>query len=458
VRITRVATVAALGLGLATPACSSSPHAQPTAAPGARPAAAGFPPPSNADPADAPNNPLDLRRVTLGQRGTRLELELRTAGAWSARDLAPGALCVELRRRRAGGRVCVAVRDGALVLEYARAARAEQLRVVPAVIRRTDRRSLSARFSARAVGLPHGTFRWTATSRWQRVRDRVPDHGAFAATVSPLADVPCFGAAARAPGPACTNPRLRTAVTPHPSNAVWSPGAPCRPVRDPLRSDVLRPCEFGDRHTNPQPALALIGDSHADHWRAAVDVVAQARGWRAVNLTRAGCSFSTQTYPAPAPIPADCRRHSEQALRWLRAHPSVHTVVISNSAGRGLGAAGYRALWQRVPPSVRRIHVLRDIPRMRVSTGDCVTAARRRHEPAARACAVPRRWALVEDTSAQAAAAARGRVRLIDLTRFFCDRTHCFPVVGGAYVHKDPNHMNKTFARTLGPFLLERMR
>ena len=45
----------------------------------------------------------------------------------------------------------------------------------------------------------------------------------------------------------------------------------------------------------------------------------------------------------------------------------------------------------------------------------------------------------------------------IDLSRFFCDGARCFPVVGGAYIYKDDNHMNTTFAATLGPFLLTRM-
>jgi hypothetical protein len=49
-------------------------------------------------------------------------------------------------------------------------------------------------------------------------------------------------------------------------------------------------------------------------------------------------------------------------------------------------------------------------------------------------------------------------VHLVDLTSLFCDSAHCFPVVGGAYVYRDTNHMNTTFAATLGPYLLRAMR
>ncbi|MGH2899099.1 MAG: SGNH hydrolase domain-containing protein, partial [Solirubrobacteraceae bacterium] len=46
------------------------------------------------------------------------------------------------------------------------------------------------------------------------------------------------------------------------------------------------------------------------------------------------------------------------------------------------------------------------------------------------------------------------RVSAIDLTRFFCDPQRCFPVIGGASVYKDVDHISAVYARSLGPFLL----
>ena len=57
-----------------------------------------------------------------------------------------------------------------------------------------------------------------------------------------------------------------------------------------------------------------------------------------------------------------------------------------------------------------------------------------------------------------AAAAARElgspRGQVIDLTSFQCSARFCFPVVGGALVHKDVDHITRTFAVTLAPYLL----
>ena len=50
-----------------------------------------------------------------------------------------------------------------------------------------------------------------------------------------------------------------------------------------------------------------------------------------------------------------------------------------------------------------------------------------------------------------------GFVRLADLTRFMCDARRCFPVVGGALVHKDEHHMTTVCARTLWPYLARRV-
>jgi hypothetical protein len=43
---------------------------------------------------------------------------------------------------------------------------------------------------------------------------------------------------------------------------------------------------------------------------------------------------------------------------------------------------------------------------------------------------------------------------VVDLTPLMCSRRRCFPVVGGALVHKDTTHLTEVFAATLGPFLL----
>jgi hypothetical protein len=70
-----------------------------------------------------------------------------------------------------------------------------------------------------------------------------------------------------------------------------------------------------------------------------------------------------------------------------------------------------------------------------------------------RGCANRRAAVLFHDPAA-AAARSRARARVLDFTRFFCGPARCHPVIGGAYVYKDFDHMNAVFALSLGPFLL----
>ena len=69
-------------------------------------------------------------------------------------------------------------------------------------------------------------------------------------------------------------------------------------------------------------------------------------------------------------------------------------------------------------------------------------------------CAVKRSQALREDPAVVAARRLKSpRVKVIDMTRFMCSKKRCFPVIGGALVYKDDQHMTDVFATTLGPFL-----
>jgi hypothetical protein len=99
--------------------------------------------------------------------------------------------------------------------------------------------------------------------------------------------------------------------------------------------------------------------------------------------------------------------------------------------------------------------VIRDTPRMRGGTLDCVQEAIGDGARALEAeCAVPRRVALQPDP--QVAAASRmsaERVSVVDLTRQLCDARNCDAVVGGALAFKDEDHLTPVFAATLGPFL-----
>ena len=285
--------------------------------------------------------------------------------------------------------------------------------------------------------------------------------------VPPPATPRCFGAADRDRAHPCANPALRTQATPSPDEAALIPDAACEPDG----GDPPRPgCRFGMPAAAARATIALLGDSHASSWRAAlVSAGADAR-WHGVSLTKASCPFSRAPRRTDAPGRAACRRWNERVVAWLRAHPEVREVFVSAHAGAPVVAergrttlqtriAGYAAAWKALPPTVRRIFVLRDVPTRPARTAACIEAALAARRPPMPACAVPRAGALAPDPQVVAVRLRNPpRVRVIDLTPFMCAPRTCYPVVGGVLVTKDTNHLTRAFATTLGPYVLRRVR
>jgi peptidoglycan/LPS O-acetylase OafA/YrhL len=313
--------------------------------------------------------------------------------------------------------------------------------------------ALAAVSSVFVIGAPVGAMAY--------IRNQARDATSLAERIA--ADPPrCFGAAARDPKRPCANVALRDQAVPAPIAAEQLPNAPCERVR---RARPLSVCEFGAPYARGTRAVALIGDSHAMHWRGAIQGVAAAEGWHGVSITRSGCGYSRALKRERRALSAGCRRWREAIPVWLARHPRIHTVFVSGITGgpviaeRGKSrleteVSGFQQAWHELPQSVRRIVVLRDTPRMRTPTIACVQHALDRRAATAGACGVPRSQALQTDAAVLAARRIHSpRASIVDLSDVFCGQRDCYPVIGGALVYKDGHHLSSLFAQTLAPIL-----
>jgi hypothetical protein len=426
-----------------------------------------FTPGLHRDAAERHKDPLDLRAAAFGQVGAQLSVTLRTWRTWPALRLSNDSLCVTLLGDQPVGQLCVAAnRARKPIVRFRRAltggAGYGRFKTVRAAEVAHSGRTLRALVYPRSIGLRPGRLRWFARSRWSKGAcaarhcvDRLPNAGAVPLQVSFYGAPRCFGAAALPAG--CVNPALRRFVTPAPSDAELMPDLPCRPQHLRRYAPVV-PCSFGAVFAPGPPRLALIGDSHAMSFRATAEVAAQALGLKAVSLATAGCGFGLEVSSGRRPVSEHCRSHTEQVLHWLNEHPSIDTAVLTSSAIHAYTEDGLARLWGRIPENVKRVFVVVDVPRVSFKTAGCVQSVRKRHAVSAGACALPRDdQTLPADPAPGAVAQSGPRVHLIDLTQHFCDSARCYPVIGGAYVYRDTNHMNTVFAATLGPYLIEGM-
>ena len=276
---------------------------------------------------------------------------------------------------------------------------------------------------------------------------------------------PCIGAAARDANHRCT-PNLTRTVSPKQGDIRLAPTtAGCRPTRQP--PDV---CAFGAPARRAKAAIALVGDSHALHWRAALEGVAAARRWRGYSLTTAGCPFSAAVEYLPEGLRETCVEWYAEARAWFAAHPEVSTVVVSQTNKIPVAAprrteaqikrAGYARAWSTLPRTVRRVVVLRDVPDPADDTFRCVDRALTTGIPRlGLACPTPRAEALGADPAYTTARALKSRrYRAIDLSNLFCTPKRCYPVIGGVQVYADVfGHVTAAYMKTVAPYLLRRL-
>ena len=271
---------------------------------------------------------------------------------------------------------------------------------------------------------------------------------------------PCFGAAARDPDQPCVNPALRTQVVPSPVLAKTEEYAPCERFH---REGGLSQCDFGVPAEKASRTIALVGDSHAGHWRMPLDHVANQNGWHGVSITRTSCPFSEATKKLAEPTFSQCKDWVAKLPGYFRAHPEIDTIFVVGITGGAVHVPkgrtmfeakvnGVRNAWRTLPDTVKHIVVIRDTPRIATDTVDCVDRAIAEGERADLACAVPRELAVEADPQAVAARTSGSkRAQVIDLTDRFCNDRLCFPVVGGVLVFKDLHHFTLVWAETLGP-------
>ncbi|HEY3810207.1 MAG TPA: acyltransferase family protein, partial [Acidimicrobiales bacterium] len=105
-------------------------------------------------------------------------------------------------------------------------------------------------------------------------------------------------------------------------------------------------CAFGDVASNT--SVVLFGDSHAAMWFPAVDGVANARGWRLLNLTKATCP--PLEVPIISPVLGrtftECETWRQNVLNRIAAvHPALVILGVARHYTGIYGFTPYNNLW-----------------------------------------------------------------------------------------------------------------
>lgn len=212
----------------------------------------------------------------------------------------------------------------------------------------------------------------------------------------------------------------------------WAPLDGCH-ARDITPLEVV--CRFGS--APPSRVVALVGDSHAQEYQAPLVDIGRKRGWELHFWFRGGgVPGHVRRLPdvrRPLPPGRVLRRlgapgHAAPAGAATQLVVSTGYAAGQDFDSEAAGEAGFASVWREWQESARLV-VVRDHPR---TLGTFMPECLSQHPGDQLACSRPRSQALSEDPMTLAARRmASPRLTLVDLSRAFCDRDRCYPVVGG---------------------------
>jgi peptidoglycan/LPS O-acetylase OafA/YrhL len=235
--------------------------------------------------------------------------------------------------------------------------------------------------------------------------------------------------------------------------------------------DDYKPCYVGDAGSST--TIALLGDSHAEHWLGALDRAGRENGWRIDAMVKGGCPVSDapeMTHPRRIRHYRECGRFREAMLqRIIRERPAAvilsswdHYVapdgrVSSWHVTAAQWEEGLRRTYTRLTKAGLRVIVMRDVPSTPFDVPQCLSR-KAAGLPGSRACAYDRSAAMHPGGVAAQNRAARGLpVSFVDMNDIICPAARCSPIQRGQIVFTDDNHLTASFSRSVGGVLAARI-
>ncbi|MCW2848028.1 MAG: oatA 3 [Marmoricola sp.] len=302
------------------------------------------------------------------------------------------------------------------------------------------------------------------TAAWWDVELETRHSAALARSL--VTDAPaCFGAAARDPKETgCPNPKLKDSLVPTVTAAAddypFYPGCDKQMATRPLK-----PCQFGDVGDRSIPHVAVIGDSHARALMPSLIELAKKKVLSLDLFTSGGCIWAQGTPNIHDKSLRDlCTSFKADLQPLLLRTASQYDFIITTSwTNKTLKpiespVSALKAVWDPIVRLKVPIVAVRDNPAPggapEANPNNCLADVSVQEANAK--CGLDRRQALDRFPDPFGAAVrTTPRTHLVDLSRFYCDKTDCPVVIGGVNVYRDNSHVTVTYARTMAPYLYQ---
>lgn len=225
------------------------------------------------------------------------------------------------------------------------------------------------------------------------------------------------------------------------------------------------PCAYGDETSDR--TIYLFGNSHADHFLPALDIVAERQGIKVVPILKMGCFPGGEDVKTDGADYPECGVWKANAEQFILDNPPSEGVLFISSQPES-GTIGPETVPQGLVDIVARfseagipLWALRDSPWPQNEDGPinvrlCVAEGDYDPEEPDEDCGTPRELAyLPEDPSIEAFAPFD--VKHLDLSDSFCTDERCPGVVGNVMVYRDSSHVTNLYSALLADELERQM-
>lgn len=229
-------------------------------------------------------------------------------------------------------------------------------------------------------------------------------------------------------------------------NDEWAAVGPaCRGTLEPSAAVLIGSCNQSADAEVAGTRILVIGDSHAQQLSAPLIALSEDRDLAVVTILRGGCTAGLFE-ESRNPTEASCEPWARAAFDYAKdlAPDAVYLVITRADADEperlldGIEEAIDEMQEAEIP-----VIGVRDNPRFPFDMYECATDD-------TRGCDVPRELVLAEQNPASALADS---LTMVDFTPWLCPWDVCHAAIGNIAVYIDDNHLSRTYARTLAPFL-----
>jgi peptidoglycan/LPS O-acetylase OafA/YrhL len=209
--------------------------------------------------------------------------------------------------------------------------------------------------------------------------------------------------------------------------------------------------------------IAVVGDSKMHQWLPALEMIADAQGWRLVTFLKSACPLATRTLERQDREFKECTAYNQWRLQTLMERDDIDVILTSQRATATFIKRGelkdrraemvkdLAGLWRDFETRGKDVVVLVDNPSPAFNMVECVA----QHYRELSRCAFDRRDGTVRSgASAQLPAAnSLDAVDIIDVSDWICPGRQCPAVIGHVLIYREGSHLTSTYVKSLAPRL-----